>query len=259
MRPNHVIGATTLIAAGIAGLIGGAPARAEFKVRYPVIDYREVEVEHNGDVTFDKKNSGKNNNQSYPTEVEVGVLPFLSVGIEGNVEANSGENVHYKATALESTLQLTPQGKYWADLGFFTEFEHPASGNAANSVTFGPLVQKEVPDFFGFDTLHTLNVLFSKEIGPHAGSATPLSVAWQSRLRVDPMFEPGFEFYGMVDDVSHPGKLADQQHRIGPMLAGLYSFPPYGKIKYEMGYLVGLTRATENGAVRWRLEYEIAF
>ena len=250
---------TTVIAAAIAALIGGAPARAEFKLRYPVIDYSEFEVEHNGAVTFDKKNSGKNNNQSYPTEVEVGVLPFLAVGIEGNVEANSGENVHYKATALESTLQLTPQGKYWADLGFFTELEHPASGNSANSVTFGPLVQKEVPDVFGIDTLHTLNVLFSKEIGPHAGSATPLSVAWQSRLRVDPMFEPGFEFYGMVDDFSHPGKLADQQHRVGPMLAGLYSFAPYGKLRYELGYLVGLTRATENGAVRWRLEYEISF
>lgn len=259
MPANHVSGATALVVAGIAALVAGAPARAEFKVRYPIIDYREIEIEHNGDVTFDKKNSGKNNNQSYPTEVELGLLPFLSVGIEGNVEANSGENVHYKATALESTLQLTPQGKYWADLGFFTEFEHPASGSSANSVTFGPLVQKEVPDFFGFDTLHTLNTLFSREIGPHAADATPLLVAWQSRLRVDPLFEPGFEFYGMVDDVSHPGKLADQQHRIGPMLAGLYSFPPYGKLRYELGYLVGLTRATENGAIRWRVEYEIAF
>jgi len=26
-----------------------------------------------------------------------------------------------------------------------------------------------------------------------------------------------------------------------------------------VGYLFGLTRATENGALRWRLEYEIAF
>ena len=42
-------------------------------------------------------------------------------------------------------------------------------------------------------------------------------------------------------------------------IAGLYSFSPYGKLKYELGYLVGLTRATETGAARWRLEYEIAF
>jgi hypothetical protein len=259
MRLNRMIGQTTLIGAGIAALIGGAPAHAEFKVRYPVIDYQEFEVEHNGSVTFDKKNSAKNNNQSYPTEVEVGILPFWAVGIEANIEANSGENVHYQATALESYLQLTPQGKYWADLAFFTEFERPANRNSTHSVTFGPLVQKEVPNIFGIDTLHTLNVLFEKEIGHQAGPATPLLVAWQSRLRLDPRFEPGVEFYGAVDDIGHPGKLAGQQHRVGPVIAGLYSFSPYGKLKYELGYLFGLNRATENGAVRWRLEYEIAF
>jgi hypothetical protein len=111
----------------------------------------------------------------------------------------------------------------------------------------------------GVDTLHTLNVLFEKEVGHQAEPATPLLVAWQSRLRLDSRFEPGVEFYGAVDDLAHLGKLADQRHRVGPMIAGLYSFPPYGKIKYELGYLFGLTRATENGAVRWRLEYEIAF
>ena len=260
MRPNHISGATTtVIAAGIAALIGGTPARGEFKLRYPAVDYREFEIEHNGSVTFDKKNSGKSNNQSYPTEVEVGILPFWQVGIEFNTEANSGEKLHYRATALESFLQLTPQGKYWADLTFFTEFERPASRNSAQSVKFGPLVQKDVPNILGLDTIHTLNVLFEKEVGHQAEAATPLFVAWQSRLRLHPLFEPGFEFYSEVGDASHPGKLADQQHRIGPMIAGLTSFSPYGKIKYELGYLFGLTRATENGTVRWRLEYEIAF
>ena len=43
------------------------------------------------------------------------------------------------------------------------------------------------------------------------------------------------------------------------MFAGLYSFAPYGKVKYELGYLFGMTRATESGATRWRFEYEIAF
>jgi hypothetical protein len=259
LRLDRILQATMVITAAIAGLTGGFSAHAEFKVRYPVIDYREFEVEHNGAVTFDKKNSGKNYTQSYPTEVEVGILPFWAAGIEANIAANTGENVHYQATALESYLQLTPQGKYWADLAFFTEFEHPVNRNSAHSVTFGPLVQKEVSNIFGIDTLHTLNVLFEKEIGHQAAPATPLFVAWQSRLRLDPRFEPGVEFYGAVDDLAHPGRPADQQHRVGPMIAGLYSFAPYGKLKYELGYLVGLTRATETGAVRWRLEYEIAF
>src|SRR5580765_1405556 len=105
MRLNRIV--AVVIAAGLAALTGGSSAHAEFKVRYPVVDYGEFEVEHNGAVTFDKKNSGKNNSQSYPTEVEVGILPFWTIGIEANVEANSGEKLHYQATAIESYLQLT--------------------------------------------------------------------------------------------------------------------------------------------------------
>jgi len=234
-------------------------AKAEFKVRYPVVEYRELEVEHNGAVTFDKRNSGKNNNQSYPNEIEFGFTPEWKVGVEGVTEANAGENLHFKASAIENYLQLTPQGKYWADVAFFTEFERPSSSKSAPSITFGPLIQKEVPDIFGLDTQHTANLLFTKEVGHLGGAATPVLVAWQSRLRLHPMVEPGFEYYGAIDDVANPGQLADQQHRVGPILAGLYAFPPYGKLKYEMGYLFGLTRAAEKGAARWRLEYEIAF
>ena len=53
--------------------------------------------------------------------------------------------------------------------------------------------------------------------------------------------------------------LAEQQHRVGPVLVGLFDTQGYGKFKYEFGYLFGLTRATENGAVRWKLEYEFRF
>jgi len=63
----------------------------------------------------------------------------------------------------------------------------------------------------------------------------------------------------MINDFAAPGKLADQQHRIGPVLVGLQNLAPYGKLKYEVGYQFGLTQATERGAVRWRLEYEIPF
>jgi len=239
--------------------LGATPVHAEFKLRYPQVEYREIEFEHNGDTTFDKANSGKSNNQSYTNELEYGITPFLRLGIESELAAPPGQNLTYAATALESTFQLTPQGKYWADFGFFAEYEHAATRNSADSFTFGPLIQKEVPDVYGIDTVHTLNLLFGKEVGPHRSDDTPFLLAWQSRLRLDPLFEPGIELFSEVDNIASPGQLADQQHRLGPMFAGVYSLAPYGKIEYEAGYLFGLTRVTEKGAVRWRLEYEIAF
>jgi len=248
-----------VLAIGLGAAATAAPAQAEFKLRYPFVDYREIELEHNGDTTFDKSKSGKNNNQSYTNEIEVGATPFWLVGLEAESGALPGENLRYEATTVENVFQLTPQGKYWADLGFFAEYSHAASRHDADSVTFGPLIQKELSDVMGTDTVHTLNLLFSKEVGRNRTDATPFFYAWQSRLRLDPHFEPGIEIFGQIDDVEAPGKLADQQHRVGPVVVGLHSLAPYGKIKYEVGYLFGLTHATENGTVRWRLEYEIPF
>jgi len=116
-----------------------------------------------------------------------------------------------------------------------------------------------VPNVFGFDTVHTLNLLFSKEVGRNRSDDTPLLFAWQSRLRLDPKFEPGIELFSQVENIASPGRIPDQQHRLGPMFAGAYTLAPYGNLKYEVGYLFGLTHATEQGAVRWRLEYEIPF
>ena len=56
----QIVGAAlgVLTAAGI-GLAFAPPARADFELHYPTIDYREFELEHNGDTTFDKAGSGK--------------------------------------------------------------------------------------------------------------------------------------------------------------------------------------------------------
>jgi hypothetical protein len=252
-------GRTMAVAVGVA-LFGGAPsAHADFKVRSPIVEYGELEFEHNGVTTFDKRKSGLSNNQSYTNEIGYGLTPFWQLEIEGEMAAPSGTNLAYNATTFENTFQLTPQAEYWADLGFFAEYSLSAARHAPNSLTFGPIVAKEAPGVLGSLSLHTLNVLFSKDLGHDRSDDTGFAVAWQSRLLLHPLFEPGFEYYANVTDLEKPGKFAEQQHRLGPMFAGVVGVAPYGKIRYEVGYLFGLSRATENGAVRWRFEYEIAF
>lgn len=246
---------------GIAGAF--APAKAEFKVRSPIVDYRELEFEHNGDVTVDRPGSGRNNAQSFTYELEIGALPFWQPGIEAETETDPGSNQRYSATSFENLFQLTPQGKYWADVGFFAEFSHASGRNEPDSFTFGPLVQKQMSNILGLDlghdTLHTLNLLFTKEIGLHHSDATPLEVAWQSRLQLNPYFQPGIEYYGSITSIAGMSNDEATQHRLGPVLVGQYNMFQYGKIKYEVGYLFGLNQRTEQGAVRWRLEYEKPF
>jgi hypothetical protein len=249
----------TLVPGVLLLLAAAAPSRAdEFKIRSPIVDYREVEVEHFGQTTFDAKKSGLSNNQFYNNEVEVGVLPNLKLGIEGNFAAPSGENLQYDATAVESFLQLTPQGKYFADFGFFVEVERPRQrgDEPAAAITFGPLVQSEFGNIGRVGMLHTFNLLFTREMGRNASEATPIQIAWQSRAQIDPLFQPGIEYYGLVNN-DEPAR-----HRFGPMIASDFplasiGFP--GKIKSEIAYLAGLTAATERGTVRWHVELEIPF
>jgi high-affinity iron transporter len=260
LPPARTHTAAALLVVGL-GTLGGAPgAHADdFQVRSPIVDYHEFEFEHNGAVTFDQKHSDLNHNQSYTYAVGAGVTSFWLLEVEGETEASSETTLHYSATTLENTFQLTPQGKYWADLGFFVEYSQSARRNEPNAIEFGPIVQKEAPGFLNSGTLHTLNVFFEKELGHNRSDDTGFTYAWQSRLRLNSLFEPGVELYGDIDDIAKPGTLSEQQHRIGPMFAGLYNLAPYGKIYYEVGYLFGLTRATATGTVRWLFEYEIPF
>lgn len=251
--------ALAALAVGISLTALTTSARAEFQVRSPTVDYRELEIEHNGSITFDKSGSDKNHNQSYTNSIGYGVTPWWMVELEGEWGSESDEQLRYQATTLENIFQLTPQGEYWADLGFFAEYSHSNRRADPNTIEFGPIAQKETGGFFNSDLLHTINVFAERQVGHNSGNDTEVSYAWQSRLLLNPYFEPGVEFYGEVEDISHPGKLAEQEHRFGPMFAGAQNFAPYGKLKYELGYLFGLTSATENGAVRWKLEYEIPF
>jgi high-affinity iron transporter len=243
----------------LGGLGAGSAAHAQLKVRYPIVDYREVEIEHFSDITFDKPKSGLSNNQRYTNEYGFGPLPNWFVELGNEFQAPNGENITYDATEVESYLQLTPTGKYFGDLAMFAEYEQPLRHGDPKSFTFGPLAQTEFGEIAGVGALHTLNLLFTRTVGNNRTDATQINTAWQSRLLVNPLIQPGFEYYGQINEILNPSKAADQQHRLGPVLVGLTSFAPYGKLKYEIGYLFGLTEATPRGTVRWRLEYEIPF
>ena len=244
---------------GAALLLIAHAARAELQVRMPEVDYRELEFEHNGLVTFGPKGSSLDRAQSYTNEIGYGVLPWWGIGLEGELASGGGQHLTWNAVTLENTFQLTEPGEYFFNLGFFAEYSQSTLRGQPNSVTAGPIVQKELNDVFGIDSVHTLNLFLSHDMGNGASRATMFSYAWQSLIRTHPLISPGVEFYGQIDDIAHPGPTSQQQHLAGPVLAGAVGFAPYGTLKYEVGYLFGLTPASGRSAVRWRLEYEIAF
>ena len=253
--------ATKVMAARLCGVLAASAicvphARAEFKIRYPNIDYREVEIEHNYSLTFDKR-AEANHNATSPTEIGLGVLPFWFVELEGEFSKVPGEGWSFDAVTFENYFMLTEPGQYWLDFSIFAEYARAQKRNDPDSVELGLLFQKE-----DMNVLNTLNLYWEKPIGHNAEPIDTVKYAWQTRYRLNQYFQPGIEFYGEIEDVSHPGRFNDQQFRIGPMFAGSYNLSEVGgagKIKYEAGYLFGATSATEDGTLRTRFEYELPF
>ena len=248
-RATDRIGRVRGAIVGAAIAIGAAPAIAQdLKIRSPIIETHELEFENN--FVFGRGKTAVH-------ELEYGFNDWLKLGVEAELAGDPGHGFRYDSTALEGFLQLTPQGKYWADVGLFAEYEHTARQGDPRALTFGPLVQKEAA-LFGLNTIHTVNALFTKEMG--AGSVGPLSMlmAAQSRLRLDPHFEPGFEYYGLVTLGEHG---EDPRHFIGPAVAGRVGFRELGLeaaggIKYDAAYLRRLTGDIDPNTFRFRIELE---
>ncbi len=256
-QPGVRVAIAAAVIVAVAGMLVPGAAHAEFKVRYPNIDYREVEIENNTSVTFDKRPDGNNHDVSTPTEFGVGILPFWFVEFELEAAKHPGRKTSLDAVTFENYFMLTEPGQYFLDFSLFAEYSHATAVRDPDSVKLGVLLQKDHAKF-----LHTLNLYVEKEVGPNAGTADTFQYAWQSRYQLSPYFQPGFEIYGEIEDLNHAGKLNDQQLRIGPMFAGSYNLGQVGgrgKIKYEAGYLFGMTDATEQRTVRTRLEYEVPF
>jgi hypothetical protein len=243
-------------ATGLFGLLWAQDVRGEFKVRSPNIDYREIEIEHNLSVTFDKR-VDKNHDISSPVEVGVGLLPFWKLELEGEIERHPGESTQWEATTIENYFMLTEPGKYWLDVALFAEFARATNRDDPNTVELGLLVRKEHMKW-----MHTLNLFWEKQVGSKAEPIDTVSYAWQTRYRLNQYFQPGIEFYGEIEDVNNPGRFNQQQFRIGPMFHGSTSLANIfgtGKLVYEAGYLFGATSETEKWTLRTRLELEIPF
>src|SRR5579864_3370251 len=114
LRMPRIRGMVTAI---LAAWIGGQTLTAaadDLKIRSPIIEPQELEFENNFTIG-DSKNAVH--------ELEYGFNDWLKLGVETEFAADPGHGFHYDATTLEGFVQLTPQGRYWADLGLFAEYE----------------------------------------------------------------------------------------------------------------------------------------
>jgi len=134
------------------------------------------------------------------------------------------------------------------DAGLYLEYIAPQSSlNKPDAFEFKLLLEKE----FG-KMVHTANLVFKKELGLNADKNTLAEYTWRSKWRKTRVWEPAVEIYGSLGELGNTKPLSQQSHQIGPVFIGKFR----NGFNYEVGYLFGLTSASDQGAIKLVLGYE---
>lgn len=251
-RPVLKAAAGLVLLCAVAGL--PSPSRAAtLKVYEPYVEQGAVELEMKG--WYEGNNHGAEDAQTYKLSAGYGVTSFWFTEGVVELEKEGDEALKVASFEWENIFQLTPQGKYWADLGFIAELEVPQHGGEPEEFAFGPLITKQIGP-----TIHTANVIFEKQFGSNAADGVALVYAWESRWMVNQYFEPGIDAFGEFGEIGHFSPSSEQEHRVGPMFAGKVNVGNRGGyIKYVLGVLFGLTPSSPDTTLNWRIEYETRF
>jgi high-affinity iron transporter len=236
-------------AAIIIAISGLAPSKAfaTDNVTSPYVEKGELELEWKGGLTHDDDDDEQDGAWKQKASVGYGFTDRLQMEIEGEVEKEGDDgNTEFSALALEGKLQLTERGQYWADVGLKGEYEFNMLGDA-DKIEGKLLLAKDTGQFS-----HKANLSLEREVGEDSEDETEGGFAWSSRYRYNAAFEPGFELHSEFGDISNTGDFDEQGHKLGPVFYG-----KIGHIKYDVGYLAGISDSAPDGTFKAIIEYEI--
>jgi hypothetical protein len=221
-------------------------AAATLKVYAPTVEYREFEIEWRGGYEFDTRTSRDGANV-HKLAAGYGVLPRVFVEAYAEMENPPGGGGEFEAFEFEGRVQLTEPGQYWMDAGLLVEYELSLEDGGSDAAEIAALLEKQTGTL-----AHRANVLVERSFASDADVETGLG--WSTRYRAGQGFEPGIEYHARFGPVSGGTPFDRQTHYAGPAACGRL-----GSVRYDVGYLVGLSDDASDGLFKWSLEYEIRF
>lgn len=230
-------------------------AYAEKHVYSPIVQQGEIELETTGVYDFDHSKD-KNALQEYKNAVGYGVTDRWATEFYGEFERQLRQNndgttsissVKFTHLEWENRYQLTEQGQYGLDAGLYFAYEIPVRDKDPGKIEGKILLEKSLPQF-----THTANIIFNKEVGGGTTQETDAGFSWSSRYRLSDRFQPGFEYWIDFGQIKKHLPFNEQSHQIGPAFYGRLT----RHIKYDVGYLFGISHAAPTGELKWVIEYE---
>ena len=234
---------------GAVAMVLPTTAEAAKKVYAPYVEKGELELEYRGGYDIDE-DSDKDGSWKQKVGIGYGVTNnwFTEVYGEFKKSGVSGSDADLTAIEWENRFLLTEPGQYWADFGLLTEIKYNTTGGADKAELKG-LIAKDTGDF-----THLANVILEREFGEDSSDETEAGLAWSSRYRYKPSFEPGFEIHSGFGSLSDGSSFNEEKHLLGPVAYG-----KIGSFKYDAGVLFGASDAAPDATVKVLLEYEWHF
>ncbi|MGE3622778.1 MAG: hypothetical protein AB7H77_02735 [Bdellovibrionales bacterium] len=231
------------VAALLAALAALPPAHASNKVSSPDITGGRIELEDRGGYDFDG-NPGRDGDQLHKFVANYAPLDFYRTEIKG-VLADDGSGYNWTYIEWSHRFQLIKNDDWLPKLSLQGNYKFSLRPNQSDKFESTILMQKDTGPF-----THVTNINFENDIGGWARPGTNFNFGWKSKYNHSKHVEPGAELYM---DFGRFGASTSGPRR--------YQFGPavYGKImdemKYELGFLFGLTQAAPTGRLKWILTY----
>lgn len=225
------------------------PARAgDFQVYSPHVVKGEKELEVRG---FNSSGTNENSGAEQALRFAFGYSPtdYWATELYVNAEKEYGESLKVEEYEWENRFQLTPQGKYWADLGLLTELEIPRFSEDPYEFKIGPMISKD------FNRLTAqVNLLVARQFRRNSESGVELS--YRSRLLYRYTRPLSFELEAYGEPASTIGRSGHSRHYVGGGITGQAMVGAGKSLRYSAVILFGTTQNTANTTVVGRLEYE---
>lgn len=225
----------------------------------PVVTAGEFELEGRA-YHLDGNARGQDRDNEYRFSVAYSPTAFWSASIGSVVVDGARHAAHFNQVQFESVFQLTPTGRYWADLGLSVSYEHAMRGDANDAIQLGPLMEKRFSN-----VVVDAQLLASRDISHQPNYS--LSYSWQVKWQARPALAFGLQGFGEREFGSDPsgapaalatdGPVFGQGDRAGPALFGHIPLDDDAPISYQLGLLFGLNSGAADHTLRLVVGYDL--
>lgn len=226
-----------------------ATAHAVETVKSPSVTRGELGFEHKGKYEHDA-NAARDGRKEVNLVLSYGITHYWMTEAEAIFDQPAGGAMDYASFEWENVVRVATQKEIGIDLALHQALTFGDHAAYSHSYMFG-LIARHTIDAFSF----TGNARLARDFGDIAVEGASLIYRGQALYSYNSWLKPGIEVYG---DTRKRDAFRNQSLKIGPVLKGGFALSDNHELGYELGYSFGVTPATPDGTLRWKLEYNIA-